>query len=88
MLKTLKKSEFDILFEDNLMFDYYKHMIRYPDSLISRYLGVYELRVNKQSSIYLFITENMIGNDFNAIKRCYDLKGSLFQRITVLNKHD
>ena len=31
------------------------------------------------------ITENMIQQDFSAVKRCYDLKGSTLDRITNLD---
>ena len=35
-----------------------------------------------------FITENMMGSDLTAIKRCYDLKGSLHNRITKIDDYD
>ena len=41
MLKTLKESEFDIIMKDNFITDYYEHVVANPDSLLSRYLGVY-----------------------------------------------
>ena len=82
MIKTLKKSELKILFDTNFMVDYYKYIVQNTDSLLSRILGVYELQVNDQNPICFFVTENMITQDFNAIKRCYDLKGSLLDRIT------
>ena len=82
MLKTLKMKERDILFEDKFLIDYYKHIVKNKDSLLSRLLGVYEIRAKKQSPLVFFITENMIGEDFTAIKRCWDLKGSLLRRRT------
>lgn len=82
MIKTLKQSELKILFETNFMVDYYKYIIANADSLLSRILGVYEMQVNDQSPIFFFVTENMITHDFNAVKRCYDLKGSILDRIT------
>lgn len=30
----------------------------------------------------------MIGNDFKAIKKCFDLKGSLFNRITDITQSE
>ena len=85
LVKTLKSSEFDILFDDKWLVDYYKFIKENPDSLLSRYFGVYELRINKQTPVQLFITENVIGNDFSAIKRCYDLKGSSHGRFVNLD---
>ena len=58
------------------------------DSLLSRILGVFEVRVQNQNPLSFFITENMIGNDFQSVHKCYDLKGSLFHRITSLNQHE
>ena len=34
------------------------------------------------------ITENMMGQDFTAVKRCYDLKGSTFDRITDIDLYN
>lgn len=58
------------------------HLVKYPDSILSRYLGVYEVKMHRQEPIYFFITENQIGKDFANVKRCYDLKGSTFKRMT------
>ena len=89
MLKTLKPEEFDILFdEDKFLIDYYKYITTHPDSLLSRILGVYCIRAKKQAPMTFFITENMIGDDFAAIKRCWDLKGSLHQRMTKLDDQE
>ena len=88
MVKTLKESEFKILFDHKFMVDYYKHLINNRDSLLSRILGVYEIQVNDQSPIIFFITENMIGDDYQAIKRCYDLKGSLHDRVTKISAYE
>jgi hypothetical protein len=34
------------------------------------------------------ITENMIGHDFQAVMRCYDLKGALYRRITHIDEEE
>ena len=82
MIKTLKKKELTVLFdtEENFLLDYYKHLQENPDSLLSKILGVYEVSVQDQEPLVFFITENMVGNDYPAITRCYDLKGSLYKR--------
>lgn len=85
MIKTLKEKEFEILFEDKFLIDYYKHITQNKDSLLSRLLGVYQVRAKKQTPMTFFITENMIGFDFKSINRCWDLKGSLHQRKTALS---
>ena len=80
MMKTLKKSEVEILFEKNFLNDYYYHIKNHENSLLMKIFGVYEIQVKNQNAIYFLITENMIGQDFKAIKRCFDLKGSLYDR--------
>lgn len=77
MIKTVKPSEMDILFKTDFLVDYLAHLKAHPDSLLSRILGVYEVTVSNGSPLVFLITENMLGDDFRAIKRCYDLKGSL-----------
>ena len=89
MLKTMKQAEFDILFDDGkFLFDYFKHIQQYPDSLLSKILGVYQVRIKKQSPIYFFITENLIGADYHKISSIYDLKGATFDRRTDLGRSD
>ena len=50
-------------------------------------MGIYEVKINKQKPMQFFITENMLGDDFQAIKRCYDLKGSNHDRVTKMDKY-
>lgn len=58
MIKTLKESEFDILVNTDFLVDYVMHLIKNPESILSRYLGVYEVRITDQEPIFFFITEN------------------------------
>lgn len=61
MIKTLKISEFKILFENNhFIKEYYLHLKRNRDSLLSRFLGVYQIIINNQEPFYFLLTENMI----------------------------
>ena len=39
MLKTIKKSEFDLLMK--ILPDYYDHLTKNPNTLITRYYGLY-----------------------------------------------
>lgn len=84
MIKTLKESEFDILVNTDFLINYVMHLVRNPDSILSRYLGVYEVILTDQEPIFFFITENQIGCDLQNVKRCYDLKGSTFRRLVKL----
>ena len=51
-----------------------------PDSLLAKILGVFEVKISGKDPIKFYMMENIIENDFSAVKRCYDLKGSKFQR--------
>ena len=46
------------------------------DSLLSKYLGVYTIKIQNMADINCFIMDNLLGKDFNNIVRIYDLKGS------------
>ena len=88
LIKTLKGSEFKILMDGTFLPSYYKHIINNPNSLLSRYMGLYEIKINNQTPMFIFVTENMIGRDFNAIKRCYDIKGSSYMREVEISIQD
>ena len=49
MIKTLKKKEVDVLFDqdDNFLVEYFKHLQKNPDSLLARILGVFEVSVSE-----------------------------------------
>lgn len=80
MLKTLKVSEFDILFSKGFLLEYYKHLRSNPNSLLMKILGVYEMVIGDSEPMRFLITENMVGLDSERIHRCFDLKGSLYGR--------
>lgn len=80
MLKTLKDSEFDILFSKGFLLDYFKHLESNPNSLLMKILGVYQLKIGDSEPVRFLITENMVGRDQSRIHRCFDLKGSLYGR--------
>lgn len=84
MIKTLQNYELDILFKTDFLINYVMHLVRHPDSILSRYFGVYEVHIAEQEPIFFFITENQIGRDLENVKRCYDLKGSSFSRLISL----
>lgn len=84
MLKTLKPSEVDILFAQDFLENYFKYMMENPDSLLSKIFGVFEVTVSSNPPMFFLITENMIGDEFACINRCFDLKGSLHNRLTKL----
>ena len=91
MLKTLKPSEKDILFKQDFLLHYYKHIVNNPDSLLSKIFGVFEMQIKKNNSVTamtFFITENMVRYDQHRVRRCFDLKGSLYGRETKISEEE
>ena len=88
MLKTLKNSEKQILFENGFLLDYFKHVMKNPDTLLMKILGVYEMKVGLTPPVTFILTENMIALDQKRVKCCFDLKGSLYGRETKVSDED
>jgi len=88
MLKTLKNSEKQILFENGFLLDYFKHVMKNPDTLLMKILGVYEMKVGLTPPVTFILTENMIALDHKRVKCCFDLKGSLYGRETKVSDED
>ena len=76
MLKTLKEEEKHLLLETGILENYYQYLMSEKTSLLSKYLGVYTIRVAHMADITCFIMDNLLGKDFANIERIYDLKGS------------
>lgn len=45
LIKTLKKSELEILLKTDFLVDYAIHLVKNPDSILSRFLGLYEIDI-------------------------------------------
>lgn len=56
--------------------------------MLSKILGVYEIKVSNATPMVFLITENMIGDDFLNIEKAYDLKGSMHNRETIVDDSD
>jgi len=85
-LKTMKASEMKLLLETELLANYARHMRGNPDSLLSRFYGVYPIKLDNMDDIHCFITNNLIGKEFPNVERIYDLKGSTRGRRTKINE--
>jgi hypothetical protein len=85
VLKTMKASEMKLLLETDLLANYARHMRGHPDSLLSRFYGVYTFKLGDMDDIHCFITNNLIGKEFPNVERIYDLKGSTRGRRTKLS---
>ena len=56
------------------------------ESLLSKFYGVFTIRIENMEDINCFIMDNLLGRDFNNILRIYDLKGSSKGRKVPLSK--
>ncbi len=63
-------------------------MINNQESLLSKYYGVFTIKLQNMDDIDCFIMDNLLGRDFNNIMRIYDLKGSTKGRKTQLSKKE
>jgi hypothetical protein len=80
VLKTLKESEKKLLLEQGILENYYQYIMENPNTLLSKYYGVYMIKVGHMADITCFIMDNLLGADFFNIERIYDLKGSTLGR--------
>jgi 1-phosphatidylinositol-4-phosphate 5-kinase len=88
VLKTLKESEKKLLLEGGILESYYTHVMANPDTLLSKYYGVFEIKISNMEDITCFVMDNLLGKDFHNIERIYDLKGSTLGRKVELNDEE
>jgi hypothetical protein len=81
MLKTLKDSEHEIIFNKGFLLDYFKYTRKQPETLLMRIFGVYEMQIGDHTKISFILTDNMVGLDHDRVLRCFDLKGSILGRL-------
>ena len=88
MVKTLSAGEHK--FFRGILPSYYEHMVRNPNSLLCRFMGLHQLRFSKHSKIgsqklYFVVMANLFQTDL-PIHRRFDLKGSWVGRRTKSHK--
>eukprot|EP00347_Sterkiella_histriomuscorum_P022007 403332010 len=88
VLKTLKESEKRLLLDQGILENYFHHMMGSQESLLSKFYGVFQIRVKYMQEITCFIMDNLLGQDFINIERIYDLKGSKKGRIVSLSEEE
>jgi Ca2+-binding EF-hand superfamily protein len=83
MIKTLRPEEKTTLSE--ILPDYYYHMMRNPDSMLTRFLGMHELHKregDKKETKYYFVVMQSVFVTKREIHSQFDLKGSWIKRCT------
>ena len=75
VLKTITPSEFTFI-ERNLSF-FFEHFKRHPDSLLSKFYGLFTFKGDEmQRTYHLIMMKNILGCRKEQVVRTYDLKGS------------
>ena len=64
VLKTLKESEKKLLLENGVLENYYQHVMDNSETLLSKYYGVYQIKIPNMQDITCFIMDNLLGADF------------------------
>lgn len=85
LLKAVMKKEFD--FFKKTAVRYYNYIIKHPQSLMARYLGLHRMKIKedgKETVYYLVVMRNVFKTKKKLDLR-FDLKGSTHGRITKLD---
>jgi len=82
----LKDTEKRLLLDGGILSNYHNYMTTTDESLLSKFYGVFTIRIENMEDIHCFIMDNLLGRDFNNILRIYDLKGSRKGRKVPLSK--
>ena len=61
--------------------DYYAHVIKYPDTMLTRFFGLHRVKPHGGRNVRFVVMGNLLCTG-HAIHRRYDLKGSTFGRLT------
>ena len=79
LIKTMTNDDFNAFMK---FFKYYfEHVNEFPNSLIARIYGVYQIEIEGMVPVYLLLMGNSKKIDNSYIQKIYDLKGSLIKRI-------
>jgi 1-phosphatidylinositol-4-phosphate 5-kinase len=82
IIKTLKEDELKLLVRKGILDKYHQHIKKNPASLLSRFYGIFTVKINFMKPISVVIMDNLMGNEVHQIERIFDLKGSLHRRDT------
>jgi len=79
ILKTITKRECDQL--RHMLFDYWKHIEQYADTLLPRFMGMYKVKHTENKFVRVLVMRNVFYTKL-PISEKYDLKGSTVGRET------
>ena len=78
----MKEDELKLLVRQGVLDKYHRHIKKNPESLLSRFYGIFTVKINFMKPISVVVMDNLMGQQVNEIQRVYDLKGSLHKRET------
>jgi 1-phosphatidylinositol-4-phosphate 5-kinase len=61
-----------------LLEKYYNHIHKHPNSLLSRFYGIFTVKIKYMKPINIIVMDNLVGPHKHWVERKYDLKGSTF----------
>ena len=80
VIKTVKESEYKLTIKKGLLKHYHRHIYLNNGTLLSRFFGLFSVRIGHMERIHFIVMNNLIGNDLANVEQIYDLKGSLHNR--------
>lgn len=80
LLKSMTTEDFNAWMK--LFKSYFDHINTFPDSLIARVYGVYSVKLDDMEPVFVLMMGNTKPCNSKYIKKLYDLKGSLVDRIS------
>jgi len=78
MIKTMSTTESKFL--RRILPQYFRHCVKYPDTLICKFLGMYRVKLYHLRSNVKFIVMNSVFDTDKFLSKFYDLKGSVIGR--------
>ena len=84
MVKTLRSDEFELI-RHTFLSKYVQYLTHYPDSLLCRIYGMYNIILSQGEEILVIVMRNVIGDFQDNIVAKYDLKGSTANRKSDFN---
>jgi 1-phosphatidylinositol-4-phosphate 5-kinase len=86
ILKTISRDEMKIM--KATLQAYHMHLIKRPDSLITKYYGMHKIKLklnNGKIKFYYFVMMSNVFKTNKTLRYKFDLKGSTYQRTTNIN---
>ena len=84
MVKTLRSDEFELI-RHTFLNKYVQYLTHFPDSLLCRIYGMYNIILSQGEEILVIVMRNVLGDFQDNIVAKYDLKGSTANRKSAFN---